>query len=795
MSHPENDHETRQEGTALKPYLSPLGAWALAFGCAVGWGSFVMPGTTFLPIAGPIGTAVGMAIGAAVMLVIGVNYHFMMKHYPDAGGSYSYAKYVFGYDHCFLNAWFLVLVYIAIIWANATALPIIFRNLLGSTFQFGFRYQIAGFDVYFGEVLLSLCALCLTGFICVFGGRFAAGVQIVMALLLIGGVTTAFFLVMKGPGGTVLAAAPRFAPEKSALSGAFNIVVLAPWAFAGFESISNSAEEFRFSPKRSIYIMSFAVIASGLAYIFLALLAASALPEGYESWVAYIRDLGSLTGLSGLPTFYAVSAYLGKAGLTLLGVTVVMGVLTGLVGNYIAASRLIYAMARDKVIPEWFGTLNKNHTPGRAILFIMLLSLPIPFFGRTAIGWIVDVNTIGATIAYAYTSAVALRCARRENNRKIRMTGMAGSLISLLFFLYFLVPNFLTVNALSTESYLILITWSILGFIAFYFMLKRDEARRFGKSTVAWIVLLFLIFFTSMLWVREAMHDTTRSVLGELNAYNGEELSEHGITLDETEKAEAENYLEKRMEVVNAALTKNSVVQMLLIMIALFIMFMIYNNMMKREREMELKKAQAEKSNQAKSIFLANMSHDIRTPMNAIIGYTHLAQQVKELPEEGSDYLNKIEASGRHMLALINEVLELSRIESGKFELTPEKTDLKKVMGEVYDLFEPQMESKKLRYEVRADAIENRIVLCDANHLDRILLNLISNAYKFTPEGGEIRVTLRQTGSEEETGSYEQTVSDTGMGMSPEFSEHVFNAYERDRTADSAWRSRRALWI
>ena len=140
-----------------------MGAWALAFGCAVGWGSFVMPGNTFLPIAGPLGTVLGIGIGAVIMLIIAANYHFLMNKFPEAGGAYAYTKHIHGYDHGFLNAWFLILTYVAIIWANATALPLIGRNLLGSFFQVGFHYQIAGFDVYLGEVLLAVAALIAFG--------------------------------------------------------------------------------------------------------------------------------------------------------------------------------------------------------------------------------------------------------------------------------------------------------------------------------------------------------------------------------------------------------------------------------------------------------------------------------------------------------------------------------------------------------------------------------------------------------------------------------------------------------
>ncbi|MCR5009035.1 MAG: hypothetical protein K6A76_10720 [Oribacterium sp.] len=100
-------------------YLSPLAIWALSFGCAVGWGSFVMPGTTFLPMAGTLGTVIGVAAGAMLMLVIGYNYGFLIKRYPDSGGTLTYVVRTFGYDHGFISSWFLILVYITIIWANA----------------------------------------------------------------------------------------------------------------------------------------------------------------------------------------------------------------------------------------------------------------------------------------------------------------------------------------------------------------------------------------------------------------------------------------------------------------------------------------------------------------------------------------------------------------------------------------------------------------------------------------------------------------------------------------------------
>jgi CheY-like chemotaxis protein len=198
-----------------------------------------------------------------------------------------------------------------------------------------------------------------------------------------------------------------------------------------------------------------------------------------------------------------------------------------------------------------------------------------------------------------------------------------------------------------------------------------------------------------------------------------------------------------------------------------------------------VEKIQAEDSNKAKSTFLSNMSHDIRTPMNAIIGYVGLAKKEQGLTPKMTDYLQKIEASSQHLLALINDILDMSRIESGKMELEEKSTNLLKLMDDVRDLFATQMEMKQIIYTVKAEQIENKTVVCDEHRLNRVLLNLISNAYKFTPEGGQVTVTLKQLGATEGKGSYELRVKDSGMGMSPEFAARVFEAYERERTVSN----------
>ncbi len=746
--------------------LSPLGVWALSFGCSVGWGAFVMPGTTFLPIAGPFGTAVGIAIGAAVMLLIGVNYSYLMNRYPDAGGTFTYTKNAFGYDHGFLSAWFFGLVYLAIIWANATALPLICRSIFGDALCFGFHYTIAGYDIYLGEILLSIATILICGYLCLRGTSTAAMVQILLAIALTAGVAVGFFASFFRYESALPVMEPHFSPDYKPGIGILFIVFLAPWAFAGFESVSNSAEEFRFPVKKTLRILIIGLVTSAAAYILLALTAVSALPADAGNWVDYVRSLGARSGLEGLPTFYAISTALGKPGIMILGVAAAAGILTGLVGNMTAASRLIYAMAREELLPKWVSELNGHGAPKYAICFLMLISLPIPFLGRSAIGWIIDVNTIGVTIAYAYTSAAALKEAIREKHSTVRITGAVGVLISFGFLIYFLVPNLLPITALSNESYFMLMAWAVLGFVAFFLIFRTDRSNRMGRSIAIWLVLLLLVFFTSMVWIVGATQNATRAAVAELSATG----------------TQSQAALTSRFDRVTGIIIRNSVIQFVLTMISVCILFYVYSSVRKRHQAAMKEKTVAEQSSQAKTTFLSNMSHDIRTPMNAIIGYVALAKREKDLSPRTRDYLGKIEASSDHLLALINDVLEMSRIESGRMELMPVSTDLRKQMAELRDLFTAQMEMKRLNFTVTCDGVEDAHVLCDRNRLNRVLQNLVSNAYKFTPEGGDVAVTLRQTGREGANAAFRLSVKDSGIGMSPEFAAKVFEAYEREKT-------------
>ena len=194
--------------------------------------------------------------------------------------------------------------------------------------------------------------------------------------------------------------------------------------------------------------------------------------------------------------------------------------------------------------------------------------------------------------------------------------------------------------------------------------------------------------------------------------------------------------------------------------------------------------AAAQHANRAKTTFLNNMSHDIRTPMNAIIGFTSLAATHIDNTEQVQDYLAKITTSSNHLLSLINDVLDMSRIESGKVKIEEKETSLPEIMHDLKTIVQADISSKQLEFFIDTADVVNEHVLCDKLRLNQVLLNLLSNAMKFTKPGGIVSVRILQKGNAAEgCASYDFQVKDTGIGMSKEFLEHVFEPFEREQTS------------
>ena len=218
------------------------------------------------------------------------------------------------------------------------------------------------------------------------------------------------------------------------------------------------------------------------------------------------------------------------------------------------------------------------------------------------------------------------------------------------------------------------------------------------------------------------------------------------------------------------------------VLIILTLIFLRYFSITRSQvHELEKARQAALEANRAKSEFLANMSHDIRTPMNAIVGMTAIATAHIDDRKQVQNCLRKITLSSKHLLGLINDVLDMSKIESGKLTLTIEQISLKEVVEGIVNIMQPQIKTKKQTFDIHVKNILSENVWCDGVRLNQVLLNLLSNATKYTPEGGEIQLSLSEEKSPKGE-NYVRTyikVKDNGIGMSPEFLKKIFESYSR----------------
>lgn len=210
----------------------------------------------------------------------------------------------------------------------------------------------------------------------------------------------------------------------------------------------------------------------------------------------------------------------------------------------------------------------------------------------------------------------------------------------------------------------------------------------------------------------------------------------------------------------------------------------IVREQQKQEKALQDALAEAKKANSAKTTFLSNMSHDIRTPMNAIVGYTNLALNHINDQAKVHNYLNKIASSSNHLLSLINDVLDMSKIESGKIQLDKNQCNLADILYNLNFIIQPEAKKKKHRFFIDTFDLRDEVVISDELRLNQVLFNLVGNASKFTPVGGTINVrVLQKDSSVEGVGLYEFHVRDNGIGMSREFISHVFEPFERERNS------------
>lgn len=443
----------------FKKAMRPIDVWGLALGAIIGWGCFVLPGNAFLPKAGPLGTAAGMLIGALLIVVIALSYGYLIRRFPVSGGEFVYTKEAIGKRNAFVCGWGMILAYWSLIPLNATALALISRFLFPGIVQQGLLYQIAGWDVYAGEVVLASAFIVIMAFINIRGIKHAAWLQTAIALTLVGCICILTFAIMGQADWSNLD--PGFPEGRHWWKGVFSIVAMAPWAYIGFDCIPQSAEEYNFSHKKSTGIMISSILVASFLYIAVCTFTASGLQPWQELLASNVN----------WPTGHVVRNTVGLIGLIMLGVAMFCAVVSGMNAFYISTSRLMYAMAKDGSLPKWFEKLSPKYgTPKNAIIFTMFASLFAPWFGREILLWIVDMTSVGAAIVFGYTTASAAIIAKKNGHKGQVWLGIAGCLISIFFLALLLVPGM--PGYLTFQSRVVLLAWIGIGLL-FYLNIRK----------------------------------------------------------------------------------------------------------------------------------------------------------------------------------------------------------------------------------------------------------------------------------------------------------------------------------
>ncbi len=451
--------EQQQQGS-FKKDLRKIDIWALALGAIIGWGCFVMPGTSFLPKAGPVGSMLGLILGGVIISIISVSYGYLIQKFPLSGGEFVYADAAFGKVHAFICGWMIVLAYWSLIPLNSTALAMVSRYILpGSPLQIGYLYTIAGWDVYVGEIALAYLFIIGLGIMNIKGIKSAGWFQTLVAVALFGSVLFVFIgVLLTKPDFTNLQ--PYFLEGQSKFSSILAIIAFTPYCFVGFDCIPQAAEEYNFSHKAALGLMIGAIMVG--AFIYAAVVFVTSVVDPWQPMLASNPDWA---------TGEMILKSIGYIGVFFIGIAMLCAVVSGMNAFYIASSRLIYSMAYADALPGKFAVLTPQGTPKRAILFMMILALIAPWFGRQVLSWIVDMTCVGAAMGFIYTCASATVLSKRNGDTKQTAISALGVAVASIFLIITFIPGM--PGFLSVPSFIILGIWIVIGII-FFFIIKHD---------------------------------------------------------------------------------------------------------------------------------------------------------------------------------------------------------------------------------------------------------------------------------------------------------------------------------
>ncbi len=434
---------------------------SLVIGSIIGWGSFTLPGYKFLPEAGLLSTVLAFVIGGISIIFIQAGYHHMMTDLDEDGGEFAYTYTHLGPTHGFIVGWGLTLAYLSIVPLNATAFVQIFRILFGDRMNWIYLYTIGGTPIYLADVLLATAILLLFTWINLRGVSMSATVQNLLTVALVG-VVIVLFSIMVNITDLAAFKANYFGPGEITFPRVATILAIVPFLFVGFDVIPQVVTDLEFEQKKASVYAILGVLSGVLVYSLLSTM--TALAYSPEEAMQHEWALGE-----------AILSFLGWPGFLALIVALFAAVSAGINGFLLSATRLFSALSEYQMVPATFRHVNKYNVKSHALFFVAGISLIAPWFGRPVIGYIVDMSSILAALAYLYVCYISFRRVKKTKDKVLVGIGMV---FSLSFILLLVIPQ--SPAFLGREPRIFLGIWVLLGLI--YYMIYRKNVLNVAKQ-------------------------------------------------------------------------------------------------------------------------------------------------------------------------------------------------------------------------------------------------------------------------------------------------------------------------
>jgi len=439
-----------------KKGLSKFDILNLVIGSIIGWGSFILPGQLFLPKSGVLSTLLGLCIGGLFVIIIQKAYQIMLTCHVGEGGEFSYALANLGSVHGFIVGWSLSLCYLSMIPLNATAYVLIFRKIFGSVMLWGHLYKVGPIDVYVADILIASAPIIIFTLINLKGLILSARIQNIMSTSLVV-IVVALFLIILSKSDLQAFSTNYLGEGQVTLAKITPVLAIVPFLFVGFDVIPQVSQDLKFKPAKAHLTAIVAISFGILVYVLLNTIAGLSFgPDEAKSveW-AVASSVTSKTGMVGF-VFMLIALFSAVTG--------------GINGFMIGSSKLLGAIANEKLSPAFLGEKNEKGLYPKAILFIAAVSLIAPWIGRDVIILIVDMASVLAALAYSYVGFIGIRCSKKTLEK---LACILTVIIGLIFIGLLLIPG--SPAQLSLGSVLFLIAWTVLGILFYRFGTKRRQ--------------------------------------------------------------------------------------------------------------------------------------------------------------------------------------------------------------------------------------------------------------------------------------------------------------------------------